>query len=252
MASPQKDQKILLLGGTADARIIADRLAETPNLITEMSLAGVLSKPPKMALPLRIGGFGGIDGLVQYIHDHGITILIDATHPYAAQMSHHAVMACQKTGIRRLTLWRPPWQAEKEDDWHGFDGWPELINAVPKGARVFMAAGQDGMKALPLTPEFSVVARALAKPEDLPDYVEMIKDLPGKTEDAEADLFQQHQISHIICKNSGGTSSQAKLLAARTLRLPVLMINRPSAPPQPIYPDAGSLLDGLLDVLLDA
>ena len=252
MASPQKDQKILLLGGTADARIIADRLAETPNLIAEMSLAGVLSKPPKMALPLRIGGFGGIDGLGQYIHDHGITILIDATHPYAAQMSHHAVMACQKTGIRRLTLWRPPWQAEKEDDWHGFDGWPELINAVPKGARVFMAAGQDGMKALPLTPEFSVVARALAKPEDLPDYVEMIKDLPGKTEDAEADLFQQHQISHIICKNSGGTSSQAKLLAARTLRLPVLMINRPSAPPQPIYPDAGSLLDGLLDVLLDA
>ena len=252
MASPQKDQKILLLGGTADARIIADRLAETPNLIAEISLAGVLSKPPKMALPLRIGGFGGIDGLVQYIHDHGITILIDATHPYAAQMSHHAVMACQKTGIRRLTLWRPPWEAEKEDDWHGFDGWPELINAVPKGARVFMAAGQDGMKALPLTPEFSVVARALAKPEDLPDYVEMIKDLPGKTEDAEADLFQQHQISHIICKNSGGTSSQAKLLAARTLRLPVLMINRPSAPPQPIYPDAGSLLDGLLDVLLDA
>ena len=252
MASPQKDQKILLLGGTADARIIADRLAETPNLIAEMSLAGVLSKPPKMALPLRIGGFGGIDGLVQYIHDHGITLLIDATHPYAAQMSHHAVMACQKTGIRRLTLWRPPWEAEKEDDWHGFDGWPELINAVPKGARVFMAAGQDGMKALPLTPEFSVVARALAKPEDLPDYVEMIKDLPGKTEDAEADLFQQHQISHIICKNSGGTSSQAKLLAARTLRLPVLMINRPSAPPQPIYPDAGSLLDGLLDVLLDA
>ena len=247
MASPQKDQKILLLGGTADARIIADRLAETPNLIAEMSLAGVLSKPPKMALPLRIGGFGGIDGLVQYIHDHGITILIDATHPYAAQMSHHAVMACQKTGIRRLTLWRPPWKAEKEDDWHGFDGWPELINAVPKGARVFMAAGQDGMKALPLTPEFSVVARALAKPEDLPDYVEMIKDLPGKTEDAEADLFQQHQISHIICKNSGGTSSQAKLLAARTLRLPVLMINRPSAPPQPIYPDAGSLLDVLLD-----
>ena len=252
MASPQKDQKILLLGGTADARIIADRLAETPNLIAEMSLAGVLSKPPKMALPLRIGGFGGINGLVQYIHDHGITILIDATHPYAAQMSHHAVMACQKTGIRRLTLWRPPWQAEKEDDWHGFDGWPELINAVPKGARVFMAAGQDGMKALPLTPEFSVVARALAKPEDLPDYVEMIKDLPGKTEDAEADLFQQHQISHIICKNSGGSSSHAKLLAARTLRLPVLMINRPSAPPQPIYPDAGSLLDGLLDVLLDA
>ena len=112
MVSPQNDQKILLLGGTADARIIADHLAKTPNLIAEMSLAGVLSKPPKMALPLRIGGFGGIDGLVQYIHDHGITILIDATHPYAAQMSHHAVMACEKTGIRRLTLWRPPWQAE--------------------------------------------------------------------------------------------------------------------------------------------
>ena len=247
MASPQKDQKILLLGGTADARIIADHLAKTPNIIAELSLAGVLSKPPKMALPLRIGGFGGIDGLVQYIHDHGITTLIDATHPYAAQMSHHAVMACQKTVIRRLTLWRPPWQAEAGDDWHGFDGWPELINAVPKGARVFMAAGQDGMKALPKSPDFSVVARALAKPQDLPVYVEMIKDLPGKTEDVEAELFQQHQISHIICKNSGGTSSQAKLLAARKLGLPVLMINRPPAPPPPIYPDAASLLDALIN-----
>jgi len=248
MASPPNDQKILLLSGTADARIIADHLAKTPHLIAEMSLAGVLSKPPKMALPLRIGGFGGIDGLVQYIYDHGITILIDATHPYAAQMSHHAVMACEKTGIRRLTLWRPPWQAEPEDNWHGFADWPELINAVPSGARVFMAAGQDGMKALPQSPEFSVVARALAKPEDLPDYVEMIKDLPGKTPEAEVEIFQQHQISHIICKNSGGTSSQAKLLAARTLRLPVLMINRPSAPPPPIYPDAASLLDALSDV----
>ena len=247
MASPQEDQKILLLGGTADARIIADHLAKTPNIKAEMSLAGVLSKPPKMALPLRIGGFGGIDGLVEYIHDHGITILIDATHPYAAQMSHHAVMACEKTGIRRLTLWRPPWQAEAEDDWHGFADWAEVINAVPKGARVFMAAGQDGMKALPAKPEFSVVARALAKPQGLPDYVEMIKDLPGKTEEAEAQLFQQYQISHIICKNSGGSSSQAKLLAARKLGLPVLMINRPPAPPPPIYPDATSLLNALLD-----
>lgn len=247
MAMPQKDQKILLLGGTADARIIADHLAKKPHLKAELSLAGVLSKPPKMALPLRIGGFGGVDGLAQYIHDNGISTLIDATHPYAAQMSHHAVMACQKTGIRRLTLWRPPWQAEAEDDWHGFEGWPKLIRAVPSGARVFMAAGQDGMKALPRSPKFSVVARALAQPEDLPDHVEMIKDLPGKTPEAEVDLFMQHQISHIICKNSGGNSSQAKLLAAKRLGLPVLMINRPLAPPAPIYPDAASLMAALFD-----
>ena len=240
-------EKVLLLGGTADARLIADHLAKQPDIEAELSLAGVLSQPPKMALPLRIGGFGGVDGLVRYIHDHGITVLIDATHPYAAQMSYHAVMACQRTGIRRFSLWRPPWEAEDDDHWQGFDDWPQLMAAIPEGARVFMAAGQDGMKALPPVPKFSVLARALARPEGLPDHVEMIEDLPGKTPEAEMEIFTNHGISHIICKNSGGTSSQAKLIAARKLGLPVLMINRPSAPPAPIYPDAESLLAALFD-----
>ena len=250
MTDQSKGHNILLLGGTADARIIADDLANRPNINAVLSLAGVLSKPPKMALPLRIGGFGGGQGLASYIRDNGITCLIDATHPYAAQMSQNAVTACTITSIKRLTLWRPPWQAADGDDWQCYDDWSSLIAAIPKGARVFMAAGQDGMKALPDAPDFSVIARALARPDDLPHHIEMIKALPGKTSTEEVEVFTKQQISHVICKNSGGMSSQAKLIAARDMGLPVLMLNRPSQPPAPIFPDAASLLQALDENLL--
>ena len=245
MPGAPQHQRILLLGGTADARMIADALAKMDHVDAELSLAGVLSAPPKMALPLRIGGFGGVAGLVRYLKDHKVTTLIDATHPYAAQMSAHAAAACDQAKVNRLTLWRPPWVPEEDDDWQGFDAWADLINAIPAGARVFMAAGQDGMKALPPAPSFTVLARALAQPDGLPDHVEMITALPAKTAEQEIALLTDHQISHIICKNSGGRSSQAKLIAARRLRIPVLMLNRPPPPPEPCFPDAKALLAGL-------
>lgn len=245
MLSPSPHHQILLLGGTAEARKIAEVLAARDDVSAVLSLAGVLSQPPKLALPLRIGGFGGIAGLVQYIQDHGITTVIDATHPYAAQMSAHAMAACDQTGVRRLTLWRSPWQAEARDDWTEFDDWPSLIAAIPAGARVFLAAGQDGMNALPPHPDFTVIARALARPNDLPAMVTLIKALPGKTLQEEADLFSRHGISHLICKNSGGESSRAKLRAARDLNMPVLMIKRPPPPPPPCYETPELLLAAL-------
>ena len=242
---PERKENILLLGGTADARVIADALAGRMNVAATLSLAGVLSKPPKLALPLRIGGFGGVDGLAEYIRENKITTLIDATHPYAAQMSRHAALAAEKTGVRRLAIWRQAWVAEAEDHWHGFDDWPSLMAAVPAGAKVFLAAGQDGMQALPERPDFDVMARALKRPNGLPSYVTLIEALPGKTMAEERDLFLENAITHILCKNSGGESSRAKLLAARDLGLPVMMINRPDAPPQPCFDNAESLLDAL-------
>jgi precorrin-6A/cobalt-precorrin-6A reductase len=237
--------QVLLLGGTAEARVIADNLARRDDVSAVLSLAGVLSQPPELALPLRIGGFGGVEGLVQYIHDHGITTVIDATHPYAAQMSAHAVAACDQTGARRLSLWRPPWQAELLDDWTDFEDWHALMATIPNGARVFLAAGQDGMNALPFPFDFTVIARALARPKNLPEGVTLIKALPGKTPQEEAAIFQKYRISHLICKNSGGDSSRAKLLAARGLKLPVLMIKRPLSSPPPLYDTPDLLLAAL-------
>ncbi len=249
-------QNLLLLGGTLEARRIAADLAGDDGFAATLSLAGVTSSPPDPGIPMRTGGFGGVDGLAEYLKSHAIDVLVDATHPYASRMSANAVEACNHTGIRRLTLWRPAWQASGSDDWREFPDWPTLIDALPDGARVFLAAGQDGMIAFSAPEKSSapekagsrrieLVARALSRPDGTPENLRFIQSLPGKTWQDEAGLFTRERISHIVAKNSGGTASTAKLAAARELGLPVLMLARPDAPEPPLYDDEESLLSAL-------
>ena len=237
--------KILLLGGTSEARALALDLGARDGIAVTMSLAGVTSSPPEMGVPLRIGGFGGAEGLAVYLKAEQIELLIDATHPYASVMSANAAQACDEAAVRRLTLWRPAWQAEAGDDWRMFSSWPELRAAIPTGATVFLAAGQDGMAALKGLAGVTVFARALVRPQDMDPGVQLIKSLPGKTASDEAALLTRHGITHIACKNSGGTASVAKLIAARELGLPVLMVDRPAAPPPPLFDGTASLLAAL-------
>lgn len=242
--------RLLLLGGTLDARRLARQLAERPDLDATLSLAGVTSAPPDPGIPMRIGGFGGAGGLAHYLHEQSVDWLVDATHPYAARISANAAEAAGRASVNRLALWRPPWQPEAGDDWQEFADWPALAAAIPKGARVFLAAGQDGIRALAPSPEgpgpdATIIARALNRPVGTPSTVEFIRALPARTWQEEAALFEVQRISHVIAKNSGGTASRAKLDAARRLGLPVLMLARPAPPPGPLYPDAESLLAAL-------
>ena len=240
-------KNVLLLGGTLEARRLAKALSRRDDIKAIISLAGVTSAPPDFGLEKRIGGFGGIQGLVDYIKSEAIDILIDATHPYAKQMSHHAAAATLETGITRLALNRPPWQAEPGDDWQEFASWDDLIAAIPQDAHIFLAAGQDGMIAFDRQRSFAITARALEEPQGLNHPINLIKSLPQSAPEDEIDLFQEHGITHLVCKNSGGTASTAKLIAARHLGMKVLMLARPPFP-TPLFPQGESLAD--IDAIL--
>ena len=236
-------QKILILGGTSEARRLADHAAKA-GWSAVFSLAGVTTTPFKTALPMRYGGFGGAKGLAEWIDAQAITHLVDTTHPYAATMSANAFEAAMLTGIKRLALWRPEWQAEAGDDWHQFATMDALFQEVPNNAHLFLAAGQEGIKALPQPPRFQVTARALEQP-DTAHPITFIKALPAADPDEEAVLFQAHHITHLAVKNAGGSASRAKLEAARQLGLPVLMLARPKPPLPPLFHTLDALISAL-------
>ncbi len=236
-------RNILILGGTIEARRLADHAAKM-GWPAVFSLAGVTTTPVKTALPMRYGGFGGAKGLAQWMLSHAVTHLVDTTHPYAANISANAVEAARLTGIKRLTLWRPEWQAEAGDDWHQFATMDALFQAVPNSAHLFLAAGQEGIKALPQPPRFQVTARALEQP-DTAHPITFIKALPAANPDDEAVLFRDNHITHLAVKNAGGTASRAKLIAARQLGLPVLMLARPKPPPPPLFQTLDDMIHAL-------
>ena len=245
-------RKLLLLGGTLEARQIEAALADDKNsrFDATMSLAGVTSAPPDHRIPVRTGGFGGAEGLASYLTDERIKVLVDATHPFAAQISANAEEACRSTGVERLTLWRPAWTPAEGDDWSEFGDWPELVAALPGGTRVFLAAGQDGIKAIAEDPRLSdgriiCFARAIEEPSQKPHGVEFIKSRPAKTWQEEAELFQEKGITHLVAKNSGGEASRAKLDAARQLGMPVLLLTRPAPPEGPLFEAVEGILSSL-------
>lgn len=237
-------ERILLLGGTREARIIAAKLAKRDDCEAILSLAGVTSSPPDTGLKQRIGGFGGAMKMAGWMKAEAITTVIDATHPYAAGISANAAQAATAAGVRRLTLWRPGWVAEPADHWQEFPSWQALIETVPDAARVMLTAGQDGISAFAGIERFAVVARALENPA-ADSGITFINSLPQSDWEAEAALLTSHGITHLVAKNSGGVSSQAKLIAARALNLPVLMLARPDPPPGPRFDDVSSLMDAL-------
>ena len=244
-------EKVLLLGGTREARLIADLLAMRPGCDAILSLAGVTASPSNTGLPntklrQRVGGFGGAAKMAEWMQAEAITTLIDATHPYAEQISAHAVVAAEMARVRRLGLWRPPWQPEGGDRWQHYDNWQALIVALPHGARVMLTAGQDAIRAFAGRAfadedRVTVVARALKQPE-AQSGITFIEGLPKEHWQDEAALLKAHGITHLVAKNSGGTSSRAKLVAARHLGLPVLLLARPSPPPPPLFDNIESLM----------
>jgi len=236
-------KNILILGGTREARQLADHAAKA-GWSAVFSLAGITATPFKTPLPMRYGGFGGAKGLAEWVVSHAITHLVDTTHPYAANISANAVEAARLTGIKRLTLWRPEWQAEAEDDWHQFSTLKDLFQSIPDEAHLFLAAGQEGINALPYPPRFRVTARALEQPETA-HPITFIKALPASNPNDEAALFQLHNITHLAVKNAGGSASRAKLIAARQMGLPVFMLARPDPPPPPLYPAVDALINAL-------
>ncbi len=224
--------RILLLGGTVEARRLAGRLAAMPEIRVITSLAGRTRTPMLPAGECRIGGFGGVDGLCAWLRAAGIDLVLDATHPFARRISAHALAACRRLGLPCLRLERPPWQPAAGDRWREVPDLDRALDLFPaSGRRVFAAVGRDRIPRLAERPECSFLLRAITPPAALPANVEVVTGRPPYTVAGDRSLLARFGIDSLLVRNSGGAGAYPKLRAARELGLPVVMIARP--PPLP-------------------
>lgn len=220
--------RVLILGGTAEARRLAARL-DGHAVIT--SLAGRTRKPAPLAGETRVGGFGGTAGLVDYLSQAGIEAVIDATHPFAAEISANAVTACEQAGVPRLALVRPPWRPEPGDRWTDVADADAAAVALAGYKTAFLAIGRQGLAPFARCRGIAFVVRVVEPPDALPlDATVVIGRGPFALADEQA-LLAEHAIDVVVAKNAGG--DRAKLDAARQAGLPVILIARPPPPPGP-------------------
>lgn len=217
------------MGGTTEARELARRLAEDTRFDTAISLAGRTADPKPQPVKTRIGGFGGADGLAHVLRDEKIALLIDATHPFAARISHNAAEAAQRTGTKLLALRRPEWQPAPGDLWTSVESVAEAVHAlgtIPR--RIFLAIGRQEAFHFEAAPEHSYVIRSVdpvTPPLNLPDQQAILATGPFAEAD-EAALLQAQKIDVIVAKNSGGSATYGKIAAARRLGIEVVMVER--------------------------
>jgi len=223
---------ILVLGGTTEASALAQALA-TAQIPATLSYMGRVERPKPQPIPTRIGGFGGVPGLIAYLHDQQITHVIDATHPFAAQMSTNAVQACAATGTPLLALTRTAWEPQPGDRWQRVPDIPAAVTALAgPPRRVLLAIGRMHLAEFAAQPQHHYHLRlvdAASEPPPLPDHAITLDRGPFSAE-ADEVLLKANRIDLIVSKNAGGTGSVSKLIAARALGVPVLMIDRPKLP----------------------
>ncbi|WP_110951096.1 cobalt-precorrin-6A reductase [Pseudomonas bohemica] len=215
--------RILLLGGVTEALAIARTLA--PQHI--YSLAGVGRVPSDLRCRVRVGGYGGAAGLAQFIEEEGISLILDATHPYAAQISQNAAAAAKLAGIPCWALRRPAWQAGPNDDWREVADWAELIAALAPFKRPLFTLGREPLEHLHEIPEHQFwTLRALdVYPGN--ERCEVIGARGPFDLEGERALFERRSIDVLISKNSGSTATEPKLEVARERRVPVVVLQRP-------------------------
>jgi precorrin-6A/cobalt-precorrin-6A reductase len=220
--------KVLLLGGTGEARRLADELS--PEFDVMSSLAGRTADARLPAGELRQGGFGGVAGLTAWLTEQGIEAVVDATHPFAATMTAHAVAACTDLDLPLLVLRRPGWQEQPGDIWHWATDAPAAAALLPAlGSRVFLTIGRQGLTAFADTGLWTL-ARCVDPPEPVPTWCELLLDRGPYELAGELELLRTRQIEVLVTKNSGGDMTAAKLTAARELCIPVVLIERPPLP----------------------
>lgn len=223
--------RALILGGIADASLLAAEIARA-RIDAVYSYGGRTRTPADQPLPTRIGGFGGVSGLADYVRREGITHVIDATHPFAAEISRNAVKACAETGTPLVALERAPWTRGPGDNWIEVSDVTGAVAALSEApARVFLAIGRQHIAWFATRPQHIYTLRFVDPPEaPLPFAADVIVSRGPFTLDGELDMMRTRGIAWIVARNSGGAGARAKIDAARTLGLPVIMISRPPLP----------------------
>jgi precorrin-6A/cobalt-precorrin-6A reductase len=219
---------ILILGGTAEARSLAAGLWDQ-QLRCVTSLAGRVANPRLPVGEVRVGGFGGVDGLAAYLAEQAVDAVVDATHPFAERISANAVGACARTGTPLLRLERPGWTPRP--GWTRVESLGAAAAAVPAGARVFLTSGRQGLGAFAQVADAWFLIRCVDPPDPpLPRNHTLLLDRGPYTEAGEGALMDTHRIDLLITKDSGGTMTMAKLDAAAARGIPVLVVRRPAHP----------------------
>ncbi len=238
-----RPEHVLLLGGTLEARQAAQALTARGLRVT-FSLAGVTERPVLPAgAALRTGGFGGAEGLAAWIAVHGVTAVVDATHPYAAVMGRNAHAAAAMAGVPLVRLERPPWRPRRDDRWIEVPSLEAAARMLPPHARVMSWLGGRGLAALSGRGDLWLVARLLGAPSfPVPPRWRMLRARPRWTVAGELTLLRAVRAEWAVCRNSGGRAGRARLEAARQLGLPVVMVGRPERPPVPTAWDVEELI----------
>jgi len=224
--------RILILGGTGEARELAAQLAAA-GIDVISSLAGRVSQPRLPAGRVRIGGFGGADGLAEYLRAEGITRVVDATHPFAAAITANAAAAAERTGVPLLVLRRPAWDVDPSWDIVSDIGAAAAAVSTWQGDNVFLTTGRRDLAVFVADDRHRFLVRAVDPPEGpVPPCMTLILDRGPYTVESETRLMREHGIGLLVTKNSGGPMTEAKLRAARDLAVRVVMVARPPLPPE--------------------
>ncbi|MFH8402979.1 cobalt-precorrin-6A reductase [Streptomyces anulatus] len=226
---------VLVLGGTTEARRLVEHLvAHDPGVRVTTSLAGRVSAPRLPPGDVRVGGFGGPDGLAAWVREHEVDALIDATHPFAATMSRNAAEAAAQAHVPLLALRRPGWVAQDGDRWHAAGSLAEAADLLPTlGERVFLTTGRMGLAAFAGAglDDLWFLVRSVDAPEPPgPARMEVLLDRGPFDLQGERELIRRHRIDVLVTKDSGGDATAPKLTAAREAGIPVVVVRRPPVP----------------------
>ena len=243
--------RVLVLAGSGEAAALCARLVRRPGVDVLASFAGRVRNLRTLPCPVRVGGFGGIEGLTTELRSSGCRVLVDATHPFAAQMGAHAVAAADDAGVPRLRLLRPAWVAEPDDRWIEVGSMAEAVSAVSALGvpSVFLALGRNELDEF-ASLDVHYVVRSIDAPTSLPlRDAEVVLGRGPFSIDDEVELLRGRRVGVVVSRNSGGEAASAKLVAAQEVGIPVVMIDRPPPPPGPIVATVDDAERWVLDCL---
>jgi precorrin-6A/cobalt-precorrin-6A reductase len=221
--------RLLILGGTTEATALAKRIANRRDLDPVLSFAGRTRNPLPPPIPFRVGGFGGVAGLAAYLTERKVDAVIDATHPFAVQISRNAIAACREVGLPVAGFTRPPWKQHRDDRWTRVADVAAAVRALgDRPRRVFLTIGAVQLAEFARTPQHHFLVRTIDPHDSAFTFDRMILARGPFSVEDEIALMRDEQIDTLVTKNSGGSATEAKIKAARALGIEVVIVDRPA------------------------